>query len=139
MAGSTVNLLSTLGQSRFESASARATGRLERRQIAMASEFDAQARIRSTGSLISAQRAALGASGVMGGRTSRLLETQARIRAGREQMQADASRVLQESSSMMNERARRTAARVNTFRAAANLFASGVETYNFMQGLPGDG
>lgn len=95
-----------------------------RRQNSIASAADANARIRATQGLISAQRAGLGASGIAGGRTSRLLEARARINASREQSQANQSRIFADTASRLNRIAGRTQAKRSVFVAANDLLAS---------------
>lgn len=98
--------------------------RMARRQIRIASQADANARIRATQNLISAQRAALGASGVMGGRTARLLEAQARITAGRQQLQADQSRLFAETASRLQRTVGRFQSRLPVIKAGQDLLAA---------------
>lgn len=108
--------------------------RMTRRQIRMASRFDANQRIRATQNLISAQRAGLGASGVMGGRTARLLEAQARIVSGRQQMQANLSRIQAETASRVNRIVGRQQSRLPLIKAGQDLLASMVKAGG---GVPG--
>jgi len=114
-----------------DAATSRTFGRindqLTQQQIAIASEADAAARVRATGNLISSQRAALGASGVAGGRTQRLLEARARINASREQRQANQSRAFSEAASRLGRIQNRTQARGQVFKAA-NSFAADLLT-----------
>ncbi|MFO7858074.1 MAG: hypothetical protein R6V11_04045, partial [Ectothiorhodospiraceae bacterium] len=102
----------------------------------IASEADANARIRATQSLISAQRAGLGASGVAGGRTSRLLEARARINASREQRQANQSRIFADTSSRLNRIAGRAGARRRVFTAANDLLTAGIGAGQDLDLLP---
>lgn len=114
----------TLANSAFQRELGGINDRFTRMQNRMASAADANARIRATQGLISAQRAGLGASGVAGGRTSRLLEARARINASREQKQANQSRILSDTASRINRIAGRAQARQRVFVAANDLLAS---------------
>lgn len=108
-----------------------------RMQNRIASAADANARIRATQGLISAQRAGLGASGIAGGRTSRLLEARARINASREQSQANQSRIFADTASRLNRIAGRTQARRSVFVAANDLLAQAASAGTGGAGSPG--
>ena len=127
LAASTLDLISVLGQAHFSRKIGGINDRMTREQIRIASSADAAARVRGTANLISAQRGGMGAAGVGGGRTARLLEARARINAGREQRQADQSRVFGELSSRLERIQNRTQARSGVFKAsgqvAADLFS----------------
>ena len=121
MGGSLADLFGTLSDSATSRTFGRINDELTRQQIAIASEADAAARVRATGNLISSQRAALGASGVAGGRTQRLLEARVRINASREQRQANQSRAFAEASSRLGRIQNRIQARGQAFKAVGKF------------------
>jgi hypothetical protein len=137
IAGSSLDLLGTAAEARTSRTFGRINDELTRQQIAIASSADANARIRATGNLISAQRAALGASGVMGGRTARLLEARVRINAGREQRQANQSRVFRDTASRLGRIQNRSAARTQVWRSAQDLFVTALGERQNPAGNPG--
>jgi len=136
LAGAALDLFSTRTRAKSQKTMAGAIGRVERSQIALSSYLDSQQRIRQTGSLISAQRAGLAASGVAGGRTSRLLEAQARMAASREQFQADASAIYQRGASRLREQQQRAAASEAVTRSTVNLFQTGLDTASWLISQP---
>lgn len=131
-----LNLFSEWQGAKADRAMAGVVGRMERRQIALQSRFDAQQRVRQTGSLISSQRSAMAQSGVAGGRTARLLEAHTRNTMGRQQAQADIGRVYQEASSQMGQQAANAQARRRVTGAAINLLASGADYMQWRDSLP---
>lgn len=137
IAGSSLDLINAASDAATSRTFGRINDTLTRQQIAIASQADANARVRATGNLISAQRAALGASGVMGGRTARLLEARVRINAGREQRQANQSRIFKDTASRLNRIQNRSAARTQVWRAAQDLFVTALGAGNNPAGSPG--
>lgn len=137
MAGSGLDLISAASDAANSRTFGRINDQLTRQQIAIASAADQNARLRAMGNLISTQRAALGASGVAGGRTARLLEARVRINAAREQRQANQSRVFQETASRLGRIQNRIQARSQVWRAGQDLLLTGLNAFDNPAGSPG--
>ena len=127
--GSGLGFASTLSGSLFSRSIGGINDRMTREQIKLASEADANARIRATQGLISSQRAALGASGIAGGRTARLIEARTRINANREQRQADQSATFATASSRINRAVNRASARSAAFQGGQDLLLAGLGAF----------
>src|SRR6056297_88491 len=129
--GATLGFANTLSGSLFSRAMGGINDRMTREQIKMASEADANARIRATQGLISSQRAALGASGIAGGRTARLIEARTRINANREQRQADQSATFATAASRINRVVNRAEARSAAWKGGQDLLVAGLKAGGF--------
>lgn len=136
-AGGLLGMFGPITNSRLQRELGGINDEFTRMQNRIASAADANARVRATQGLISAQRAGLGASGVAGGRTSRLLEARARINASREQRQADQSRIFADTASRLNRIAGRAGPRRGVFVAANDLLASVASNVMSGMGSPG--
>lgn len=136
MASSALDLFSTRARAKSQRRVAGAIGRIERTQIAEESYWSSQQRLRQTGALVSAQRARLASSGVAGGRTTRLLEAQARMASSREQAQADIGAAYKRESSRFRESQQRASASASVARSTLNLLATGAETASWLYQQP---
>lgn len=132
-----IDMAGVMADSKVTRSHAGVAGRLERRQIAEMSRFDSQARIRQTGALVGAQKAALAASGVAGGRTARLLEAQARMTASRQQEQADMQTALGMTASRLRQQQIRGAAKMRNIKARTNVLQTDLQSAANMGGLMG--
>lgn len=114
------NLKSQTFQSRFQ-------GLMERYQLRQQAELEEEERARQLRSAIGSQRTATAASGVIGGRTARLLEAKSRARASRAREQAAVGQTMQQMASEHQERQRvsgfRQQAQQQTRQSGINLLS----------------
>lgn len=93
----------------LQEAEASFEGSMERRQLERRGELDARARTGRLAETLGAQRAALGAANVAGGRTGRLLEARAQMGRRFEQDVADQTLATQDRASRFRQRSRTSA------------------------------
>jgi hypothetical protein len=109
---------------------ARIEGTMERIQLERQARLDASLRTERFSQAMGSQRAALGAAGVSGGRTARMLETQSRLRYQRAQGEADFTTMMQTRASEFRQQQRvrglRQAGRQAGRQAALDLLGSGL-------------
>lgn len=119
-----MDLFQTAMDTSIAKTAARVQGRYERSKIKLASRQQAEDRNDYLVSVLGAQRSALAASGVGGGRTARLLDAQAQRKASRARMYAD----IQTSDSLIQSRLREKtsvlSAKRAMNRATMDMFAS---------------
>jgi hypothetical protein len=107
---------------------ARLEGAMERMQLQRSARDDAAARVSNLRSVTGAQRAALGAAGVAGGRTARLLELDSQLQFRRAQDAADFQTRMATTASEFRERttisSMRAQARQAGRQAQVDMFGS---------------
>lgn len=133
---SMIDMFNTRSIANYESKSAELKGKFERSQIKFGSYIETQERLRRTDSLLGAQRARLGAAGVAGGRTARLLDAQVRMAAGREQMQAQTREGYAIAASRSEEAQSKVAAAQKKAQASLDLLSSGLSIAKWMYEQP---